>query len=161
MWPNYLPVLIRELYPRAKEIFLVRDFRDMARSIMAFDAKRGYAGFGRARTAPATRTTCAASCDGWLRTCHRAWHTRGDGRIWSATRISCSSHRDAHRDAGLPESGCIARDGAQVLAKGSEQVLRLPGSGYELSEMHGSPDDARSESDDRPLAPGPTSRSAP
>jgi sulfotransferase family protein len=47
MWPNYLPVLTWELYPRAKEVFLVRDFRDMACSILAFDRKRGFAGFGR------------------------------------------------------------------------------------------------------------------
>jgi hypothetical protein len=46
-WPNYIPVLIWELYPDAKEIFLVRDFRDMALSILAFDRKRGFAGFGR------------------------------------------------------------------------------------------------------------------
>src|SRR3954471_12496858 len=47
MWPNYIPVLTWELYPRAKEVFLVRDFRDMARSILAFDERRGFAGFGR------------------------------------------------------------------------------------------------------------------
>jgi hypothetical protein len=47
MWPNYLPVLMRELYPEAKEVFLVRDFRDMACSILDFDAKRGYTGFRR------------------------------------------------------------------------------------------------------------------
>jgi hypothetical protein len=47
MWPNYLPVLMRELYPAAKEVFLVRDFRDMVCSIMAFDDNRGYPGFGR------------------------------------------------------------------------------------------------------------------
>jgi sulfotransferase family protein len=47
MWPNYMPVLIRELYPEAKEVFLVRDFRDMACSILAFDRKRGYTGFRR------------------------------------------------------------------------------------------------------------------
>ena len=46
-WPNYIPVLMWELYPNAKEIFLVRDFRDMVFSILAFDRKRGYAGFGR------------------------------------------------------------------------------------------------------------------
>ena len=46
-WPNYIPVLIWELYPEAKEIFLVRDFRDMVHSILAFDRKRGYSGFGR------------------------------------------------------------------------------------------------------------------
>ena len=47
LWPNYIPVLIWELYPNAKEIFLVRDFRDMVFSILAFDRKRGYSGFGR------------------------------------------------------------------------------------------------------------------
>lgn len=46
-WPNYIPVLMWELYPDAKEIFLVRDFRDMAASILAFDRKRGFSGFGR------------------------------------------------------------------------------------------------------------------
>jgi hypothetical protein len=46
-WPNYIPVLIWELYPDAKEIFLVRDFRDMVHSILAFDRKRGFSGFGR------------------------------------------------------------------------------------------------------------------
>jgi hypothetical protein len=48
LWPNYIPVLLRELYPKAKEIFLVRDFRDMALSILAFDRKRGFPGFGHA-----------------------------------------------------------------------------------------------------------------
>ena len=47
MWPTDLPVLAWELYPRAKEVFLVRDFRDMACSILAFDRERGFAGFGR------------------------------------------------------------------------------------------------------------------
>ena len=46
-WPNYVPVLMWEIYPQAKEIFLVRDFRDMVFSILAFDRKRGYSGFGR------------------------------------------------------------------------------------------------------------------
>jgi Sulfotransferase family len=47
IWPDFVPVLTRELYPAAREVFLVRDFRDMALSIMAFDERRGYAGFGR------------------------------------------------------------------------------------------------------------------
>ncbi|HZO58290.1 MAG TPA: sulfotransferase [Solirubrobacterales bacterium] len=46
-WPNYVPVLMWEIYPKAKEIFMVRDFRDMVFSILAFDRKRGYPGFGR------------------------------------------------------------------------------------------------------------------
>jgi hypothetical protein len=44
--PNLLPTLTHELYPRAKELFLVRDFRDMACSVLAFDEKRGFSGFG-------------------------------------------------------------------------------------------------------------------
>ena len=46
-WPNYIPVLMWEIYPKAKEIFLVRDFRDMVFSILAFDRQRGFSGFGR------------------------------------------------------------------------------------------------------------------
>lgn len=45
--PTHLPALARELYPGAKEVFLVRDFRDWICSILAFDAKRGFHGFGR------------------------------------------------------------------------------------------------------------------
>jgi len=39
--------LIRELYPELREVFLVRDFRDLVSSILAFDVKRGFHGFGR------------------------------------------------------------------------------------------------------------------
>jgi hypothetical protein len=42
---------MRELYPGAREILLVRDFRDVLSSMLAFDAKRGTADFGRARAA--------------------------------------------------------------------------------------------------------------
>ncbi len=43
--PNFIPVLAWELYPEAKEIFLVRDLRDMACSVLAFDERTGPAGF--------------------------------------------------------------------------------------------------------------------
>lgn len=39
--------LARDLYPGMREIFLVRDFRDLVSSILAFDARRGFHGFGR------------------------------------------------------------------------------------------------------------------
>lgn len=45
MWPTYLPVLTWELYPNAREILLVRDFRDVASSMQAFDAGRTYSRF--------------------------------------------------------------------------------------------------------------------
>lgn len=37
----------RSIYPAAREIFLVRDFRDVICSALAFNAKRGFAAFGR------------------------------------------------------------------------------------------------------------------
>jgi len=37
-----------ELYPAGRELFLVRDFRDMVASILAFNRKRGVKGFGEA-----------------------------------------------------------------------------------------------------------------
>jgi hypothetical protein len=44
---GHIPRLLWELYEQAKEIFLIRDFRDMLCSIQAFNAKRGYTSFGR------------------------------------------------------------------------------------------------------------------
>lgn len=41
--------LLTEIYPQGKEIILVRDFRDVACSILAFNKKRGSEGFGRKR----------------------------------------------------------------------------------------------------------------
>jgi hypothetical protein len=46
---DHVPWLAWELYPDAREIVLVRDFRDMVRSILAFNDKRGYHAFGRER----------------------------------------------------------------------------------------------------------------
>ena len=39
--------LLMEIYPQAKEIILVRDFRDVTSSILAFNKKRGSDDFGR------------------------------------------------------------------------------------------------------------------
>jgi hypothetical protein len=45
--PDHLPRIARELDPRAKEVILVRDFRDLICSALAFNAKRGTVDFGR------------------------------------------------------------------------------------------------------------------
>jgi len=45
--PEKLPRIIWELYPKSREVFLVRDFRDMLCSIFAFNARRGFSSFGR------------------------------------------------------------------------------------------------------------------
>jgi hypothetical protein len=41
------PDLLGEIYPAAREVILVRDFRDMLCSVIAFSRKRGYEAFGR------------------------------------------------------------------------------------------------------------------
>jgi hypothetical protein len=45
--PDQLPDIARALYRGAKEVFLVRDIRDAACSMLAFNAKRGSQSFGR------------------------------------------------------------------------------------------------------------------
>jgi hypothetical protein len=45
------PDLLTEIYPGAREVILVRDFRDMLCSIIAFNRKRGWEAFGRAEAA--------------------------------------------------------------------------------------------------------------
>jgi hypothetical protein len=40
-YPGESTLLVEELYPAAKEVFLVRDFRDMACSLMSFDLQHG------------------------------------------------------------------------------------------------------------------------
>jgi sulfotransferase family protein len=42
-----VPDLLAEVYPGAREVILVRDFRDMLCSVIAFNEKRGYEAFGR------------------------------------------------------------------------------------------------------------------
>jgi hypothetical protein len=47
MGPTRISNAAWELFPGTREVFLVRDFRDMACSVFAFDRKRGFFGFGR------------------------------------------------------------------------------------------------------------------
>ena len=45
--PDLIPCLMWELYPQGREVVLVRDFRDVVCSVLAFNRKRGFADFGR------------------------------------------------------------------------------------------------------------------
>jgi hypothetical protein len=47
--PDEYPPLIWQHYPEVRELILVRDFRDMASSALAFNARRGFNDFGRER----------------------------------------------------------------------------------------------------------------
>jgi hypothetical protein len=46
-----IPAMLWGLCPQGREVLLIRDLRDMVASILAFNAKRGYAAFGRERAA--------------------------------------------------------------------------------------------------------------
>jgi hypothetical protein len=50
--PGYSARIFYELYPNAKEIFLVRDFRDMLCSSLSFNKKLGTDGFGLSANQP-------------------------------------------------------------------------------------------------------------
>jgi hypothetical protein len=75
-FPDRYTRLMRELYPEARELFLVRDFRDMIASMRAYNARKGFGDFGRAK---------AASDTEWLTDLRQgvvalrdAWRERGE-----------------------------------------------------------------------------------
>ena len=75
-FPDVYPRLMRELYPGARELFLVRDFRDMVASMQAYNARKGFGDFGRDK---------AGSDEAWLVHLHQnflvlraAWRDRGE-----------------------------------------------------------------------------------
>jgi hypothetical protein len=65
-----------ELYPDGREVFLVRDFRDMLCSVFAFNEKRGVTGFGRAHEG--TDAEYVARLGRWAESLARAWERRRD-----------------------------------------------------------------------------------
>jgi hypothetical protein len=48
--PNDLPWIVWSVYPQARELFLIRDPRDIVSSILAWGKKRGQPSFGRERS---------------------------------------------------------------------------------------------------------------
>jgi Sulfotransferase family len=72
--PDIVPRLLWELYPDAKEIFLVRDPRDMLASILAFNDKRGSSRFGRDRVE--TDADFVRQLAANVSTLNRTWETR-------------------------------------------------------------------------------------
>jgi Sulfotransferase family len=70
--------LLRELYPGASEVFLVRDFRDMVASTFAFNEKRGFEGFGRDRVATDAEYVMGPVATS-VAELVQAWRARGPG----------------------------------------------------------------------------------
>ncbi|MGH2978320.1 MAG: sulfotransferase family protein [Solirubrobacterales bacterium] len=74
-----VPELMLELYPGAREVMLVRDFRDMIASMFAYNEKRGRQGFRRDRATSDhdyvvndVGASVAAMADAWRRRSSRA-----------------------------------------------------------------------------------------
>jgi hypothetical protein len=85
--PNLATERIWQLYPKAREIILVRDFRDMVCSIFSFSAKLGFAAFGRHRAKSdeeyihQLRDSASALLQAWLRRSDEAYLLRYEDLI--------------------------------------------------------------------------------
>jgi hypothetical protein len=77
--PTHLPRLMRELCAGGREIFLVRDFRDVVASMLAFNAKRGYAAFGREQVDSDEQFVRWQA--GIAAALAASWRERGDGAL--------------------------------------------------------------------------------
>lgn len=76
-FPSFIPWILWELYSGAKEIILVRDFRDMLASINAFNAKRKFMGFSRSKfNTDEEYIKRLGGVD--INRLHRAWRNRRD-----------------------------------------------------------------------------------
>jgi hypothetical protein len=135
MWPNYLPVLTWELYPRAKEVFLVRDFRDVARSIMAFDERRGFAGFGRPEGVT-DEEYMRGDLSKMARDLQMSWRTRRErGHLLRYEDLVLQPAETLTAMLEYLEVDSSPATVQEVLARGAEPVLQLPGASYEPSEV--------------------------
>jgi len=88
-----------ELYPNGRELFLVRDFRDMVCSMLAFNEKRGVSGFGRAEAG--SDVEFVETLGGQATSLARAWERRGDRAL--LVRYEELVLDPAHALAGLLE----------------------------------------------------------
>ncbi len=86
-YPDHVPWLLWDLYPKAREVILVRDFRDMVASIYATNAKRGTQDFGRSEASEdqdyieMLATHAQHLCDSWQMRSSRAHLVRYEDLI--------------------------------------------------------------------------------
>jgi hypothetical protein len=138
LWPNFLPMLMRELYPDAREVFLVRDFRDVACSALGTDARRGYAGFGK-EPGMSDEDYVRDVVHRMATDLRRSWESRAAGA--HLVRYEDMARRPAETLADL--LSFLGVDAAPatvdtVLALASQDVPDLPGSSFdpELVRRH-------------------------
>jgi hypothetical protein len=75
-FPDQFPRLVWSLYPNGREVILVRDFRDMVSSMLAYNRKRGYDDFSR-RGRESDEAWIESLVPG-VNELARAWKRRGD-----------------------------------------------------------------------------------
>jgi sulfotransferase family protein len=135
LWPNYLPVLTWELYPSTKEVFLVRDFRDMALSAMQFGERRGFGGYpgpdGEAGERYVRNELRKMALD--LR---KSWRSRGarGHLVRYEDLITAPAETLAALFDYLEVDASAARVG-DVIAQSSNEELALPGASQEPAEV--------------------------
>ncbi len=90
--PGHYDWTMRQLYPRGREIFLVRDPRDTLASVLAFNARRGFDDFGRElvetdeQYVDVIRTRILALVQTWKSVSHRGPLVRYEDLIQSPTK---------------------------------------------------------------------------
>ncbi|OBG40889.1 sulfotransferase [Mycobacterium sp. E3198] len=89
--PGHYDWTMRQLYPRGREIFLVRDPRDTLASVLAFNARRGFDDFGRdlvetdEQYVDVVRTRTLSLVQTWKSTSHRGPLVRYEDLMRSPT----------------------------------------------------------------------------
>lgn len=79
---SFVQNLLWDLYPRTREVFLIRDFRDVVCSILAYNEKRGLSAFGRDRASDDVsyvhqlRTSVHRMLESWTARADRAFLLR-------------------------------------------------------------------------------------
>jgi hypothetical protein len=123
-----------ELYPRAREVFLVRDFRDMVASIFAFNRKRGVKGFGE--EAARDELDYVRRLEVWASNLLRSWRRRSE-----------RAHLVRYEDLVLEPAGTLEAllDYAGLAADGATIDRMLGALAEELPELaeHGTAPDAK------------------
>jgi hypothetical protein len=126
MGPSYLPLLTRELYPKSREVVLVRDFRDVACSMREFETNRPertdrmYGASGNDVVPPQLRAEAFAM--------QNTWRTRG--RQAHLVRYEDLVTRPSETLAALleyVEVDSSSRMVEQLLSQGAQDALDLPG----------------------------------
>ena len=104
--PNNTATLVGELYPDTREVFLVRDFRDMVASMLAFNAKRGRRELlGLDLAANDADYVLEQVRNAVLRLVH-AWKRRGrQGHLVRYEDLALAASRNHRGTAGVPGAG--------------------------------------------------------